>query len=132
MSNMLFYSNHTINSMLQRNSFCLFDMLQEMSTKSFLIKVFGRYTTISIKQNESNMLKPTIPIEVIDLLFYPRTNSKEREQDGMDRFFQQLLDTTVTLKMNSLHDNSFTSSELESTSLITILYNFPVMIAVSR
>jgi hypothetical protein len=54
---------------------------------------FDTYTTISMKQDDSNVLKPTIPIEVIDLLLYPINRPEEREQDGMDRVFQQLLDT---------------------------------------
>ena len=57
---------------------------------------FDKYTTISMKPNDSNEVRPTIPIESIDLLIYPRTNSEEREQDGLDRFFQQLLDTRVS------------------------------------
>ena len=66
---------------------------------------FDRYTTISMKPDESNIVKPTIPIEVIDLLLYPRNKPEEREQDGMDRFFQQLLD--MKMRMNSLQDNFF-------------------------
>jgi hypothetical protein len=57
---------------------------------------FDKYTTISMKPNDLNEVRPTIPIESIDLLIYPRTNSEEREQDGLDRFFQQLLDTRVS------------------------------------
>jgi len=57
---------------------------------------FDKYTTISMKPNDLDEVRPTIPIESIDLLIYPRTNSEEREQDGMDRFFQQLLDTRVS------------------------------------
>jgi hypothetical protein len=49
-----------------------------------------------MKADESNVLKPTIPIEVIDLLLHPRNKHEEREQDGMDRFFQQLLDTRLS------------------------------------
>jgi hypothetical protein len=49
-----------------------------------------------MKPNDLDEVRPTIPIESIDLLIYPRTNSEEREQDGMDRFFQQLLDTRVS------------------------------------
>ena len=56
---------------------------------------FETYTTISMKQDESNVLKPTIPIEVIDLLLHPRNKHEEREH-GMDRFFQQLLDTRLS------------------------------------
>jgi hypothetical protein len=54
---------------------------------------FDTYTTISMKADESNVLKPTIPI---DLLLHPRNKHEEREQDGMDRFFQQLLDTRLS------------------------------------
>jgi hypothetical protein len=57
---------------------------------------FDKYTTISIKPNELNEVRPTVPIETTDLLIYPRANSEEREQDGLDRFFQQLLDTRVS------------------------------------
>lgn len=57
---------------------------------------FDKYTTISMKPNDLDEGRPTIPIESINLLIYPRTNSEEREQDGMDRFFQQLLDTRVS------------------------------------
>lgn len=57
---------------------------------------FDTYKTISMKADESNVLKPTIPIEVIDLLLHPRNKHEEREQDGMDRFFQQLLDTRLS------------------------------------
>jgi hypothetical protein len=65
---------------------------------------FDTYTTISMKQHDSNVLKPTIPIEVIDLLLYPRNRPEEREQDGMDRFFQQLLDT----RLSENEDEQFT------------------------
>ncbi|KAK5667828.1 hypothetical protein QVD99_004644 [Batrachochytrium dendrobatidis] len=47
-----------------------------------------------MKPNDSEALKPTIPIESIDLLICSRTNSEDREQDGVDRFFE-LLDTRV-------------------------------------
>ena len=57
---------------------------------------YDKYTTISIKPNDLNEVRPTIPIESIDLLTYPRANSEEREQDGLDRCFQQLLDTRVS------------------------------------
>jgi hypothetical protein len=53
---------------------------------------FDRYTTISMKPDDSYILKLTIPIDSIDLLIYPKNKSEEREQDGMDRFFEQLLD----------------------------------------
>lgn len=52
-------------------------------------KCFDKYTTISMKPS---MIRPTIPIEAIDLVIFPRTISEEREQDGTDRFFEQLLD----------------------------------------
>ncbi|KAJ1499500.1 hypothetical protein HMI55_004362 [Coelomomyces lativittatus] len=58
-------------------------------------KCFDKYTTISMKPNNSGELRPTIPIEAIDVLIFPRTNSEEREQNGVDRFFEQLLDPRV-------------------------------------
>ena len=57
---------------------------------------FDKYTTISMKPDDLNEVRPTVPIETTDLLIYPRTNSEEREQDGLDRVFQQLLDTRVS------------------------------------
>jgi hypothetical protein len=58
-------------------------------------KCFDKYTTISMKPNNSGEFRPTIPIEPIDVLIFPRTNSEEREQNGVDRFFEQLLDPRV-------------------------------------
>ncbi len=55
-------------------------------------KCFGKYTTISRKPNNSGEVRPTIPIEAIDVLIFPRTNSEEREQNGV---FEQLLDPRV-------------------------------------
>lgn len=57
---------------------------------------FDKYTTISMKPNKLNEVRPTVPIEAIDLLIHLRINSEERDQDGLDRFFQQLLDTRVS------------------------------------
>ena len=76
--------------------------LDEDSTNTDIIywmpnesKCFDKYTTISMKPNISGELRPTIPIEAIDVLIFPRTISEEREQNGMDRFFEQLLDPRV-------------------------------------
>jgi hypothetical protein len=59
-------------------------------------KCFDKYTTISIKPNDSEEVRPTISIESIDLLICSRTNSKEIEGGSFDRFFEQLLDTRVS------------------------------------
>jgi hypothetical protein len=59
---------------------------------------FDTYTTISMKADESNVLKPTIPIEVIDLLLHPRNKHEEREQNlnGRNRCYMFItLVTTV-------------------------------------
>ena len=76
--------------------------LNEDSTNTDIIywlpnesKCFDKYTTISMKPNISGQFRPTIPIEVIDLVIFPGANSEEREQDGTDRFFEQLLDPRV-------------------------------------
>lgn len=55
-----------------------------------------------MKTNNFGEFKPTIPIEAIDLLIFPGTGAEEREQDGTDRFFEQLLDRLM-LMMISLH-----------------------------
>ena len=58
-------------------------------------KCFDKYTTISMKTNISGEYRPTIPIEAIDLVIFPVNGAEEKEQDGTDRFFEQLLDPRV-------------------------------------
>jgi hypothetical protein len=58
--------------------------LNEDSTNTDIIywmpnesKCFDKYTTISMKPNNSEEFRPTIPIEAIDVLIFPRTTSEE-------------------------------------------------------
>jgi hypothetical protein len=58
--------------------------LDEDSTNTDIIywmpnesKCFDKYTTISMKPNISGELRSTIPIEAIDVLIFPRTNSED-------------------------------------------------------
>ena len=53
---------------------------------------FKIYTSISIRKVDDSS-RPTIPIETVDIQIEKRVDSEETSPDGIDRFFQQLLDT---------------------------------------